>query len=207
MDEINKLIKVLVVEDNLGDAKLAEKYLSSQGQQLKSYTFETLVAKDMAATLGNDPDSFDMILLDLNLPDSTGIQTLKKIKETFSDIPVVILSGMSDEKLAFEALESGAQDYLLKDQLNDYILKKTIIHAIVRYKLEQKLQISLQKQIEDLRDLLPICMRCNKIRDDNGYWLNVTEYINLSFLMVSARSVLINIWMSLKYEHRLISKF
>jgi two-component system sensor histidine kinase UhpB len=79
-------------------------------------------------------ESIDIVLLDLSLPDSKGINTYKTLRKHAGDIPVVILSGMSDKQLALESIQLGAQDYLIKGDFDEKLLAKTILYGIERKK-------------------------------------------------------------------------
>lgn len=123
-----------MVEDNFGDAMLisemlkeaqGRKYLLQHNLQLET-AFESLSHKN-----------FDIILLDLGLPDSMGLNTLKKMLGRFPSIPVVILTGLDDEELGFEAVKMGAQDFLIKGQIDSNLLLRTIRYSIERKKTEE----------------------------------------------------------------------
>ena len=119
---------------------------------------------------------FDIILSDLGLPDSMGVETFMKFHSLYPDIPVIMLTGLDDENTALRAVQSGAQDYLIKGQINTSQLIRSIQYSIERQKLIVQLEKSL-KEIKTLRGLLPICAWCRKIRDDKGYWKGLEAYI------------------------------
>lgn len=90
----------------------------------------------------------DLILSDLGLPDSTGIDTYIKLYEKTKTIPIIILSGNKDEELALSAVRKGAQDYLVKGEFDSNLLQKSIKYAIERHKLYRELEqakIELEK--------------------------------------------------------------
>jgi DNA-binding NtrC family response regulator len=119
---------------------------------------------------------FDVILSDLGLPDSIGIGTFKTFHSLYPDIPVIVLTGLDDENTALVAVQSGAQDYLVKGQIDTRQLTRSIRYAIERQKLVTELEKS-RKEIKTLQGLLPMCAWCKKIRDDKGYWKNLETYI------------------------------
>lgn len=130
----SKALRIMMVEDNLGDAMLigemlkeanSTRFLLQHNLQL-STAFESLRCRH-----------FDLILLDLGLPDSFGIDTLKKVLANFPSIPVVIMTGLDDEELGFEAVKMGAQDYLIKGQIDSNLLLRTIRYSIERKKTEE----------------------------------------------------------------------
>lgn len=142
----NELIKILLIEDNPSDARLLE-------ERLKEVRSETEFDLVHAVNLKSGTDqlnaaNFDVILLDLGLPDSLGLDGMVPIKELTSSTPIVVLTGnYEDEKLAVEAVKSGAQDYLFKDQLNSSLLIRAIQYAIERKKSEEAL-IDARKRAE-----------------------------------------------------------
>lgn len=131
-----KAIRILLFEDNATDADLIAEYLDSS--RLK---FEIVIAKRLADGLKLIRDQqFDLILLDLSLPDSSGIDTLKSVTSQTEDEVIIVLASMDDEGLSLEALQYGAQDYLYKDRLNGEVLRSSIRYAIERTNLVRKLE-------------------------------------------------------------------
>jgi DNA-binding NtrC family response regulator len=120
--------------------------------------------------------NFDVILSDLGLPDSMGIETFESFHSRYPDIPVIVLTGLDDENTALSAVQGGAQDYLVKGQIDTRQLIRSIQYAIERQKLITELEKS-RKEIKTLQGLLPMCAWCKKIRDDKGYWKNLETYI------------------------------
>ncbi len=139
--EINRsqreIIRVLLVEDNPGDACLVEemlgeaaaspfilKHVESVGQALTSLTAE----------------DFQIILLDLSLPDGHGFGTIERMRKVAANIPIVVLTGLDDERIAIKALQGGAQDYLVKGQMSSTLLIRSIRYAIERKRSEEELR-------------------------------------------------------------------
>lgn len=107
------LIRVLLAEDNPGDARLLREALAeAEGARFHLTHVERLA--DAFARLSED--CFDVILLDLSLADSQGLETLIGAHEHAPGVPIVVLTGLDDEAMATQSLQSGAQDYLLKGQ-------------------------------------------------------------------------------------------
>ena len=126
----NKLIKVLLVEDNSGDARLLQE-IFKEGKIAK---FEiVLVDRISEAIKALAEKDFDLILLDLSLPDSTGIDTFRKISKEKPQTPIVLLTGLDDEALAVKLVQEGAQDYLVKGQINSKALLRAVRYAIERH--------------------------------------------------------------------------
>ncbi|BAY18871.1 response regulator receiver sensor signal transduction histidine kinase [Anabaenopsis circularis NIES-21] len=149
------MIQVLLVEDSLSDAKLLHQiFLQAYQQELKILHVERLSEaielslvnqkhlKDGWESATLKQDKFDVVLLDLGLPDSVGIDTLKEYRAVVPDIPVVVLTGIDDEELAMQALAEGAQDYLVKDQITIQRLVRAIRYAIEREEILNKLRES-----------------------------------------------------------------
>ena len=122
---------ILLVEDNPGDAVLISEYLSESALgQFNVFIEEKLSdAKNIL-----ERKSFDAIILDLNLPDSNGLETFTQIQNFKSDIATIILTGLSDELIGMEAVKNGAQDYLVKNKINEEVLGRAIFYAIARKK-------------------------------------------------------------------------
>lgn len=97
-------------------------------------TVETVgTLEEGRAALEDDAESFDLVLLDLNLPDSLGLETLDSVLETADETPVVVLTGIDDAAIGREAVERGAEDYLVKDQVTPRLLEQTVTYAIERH--------------------------------------------------------------------------
>ncbi len=166
-------IKVLLIEDDEGDAELICRFLS----KAENIYFNTEHAGLMSAGFDLlDKNNFDVILSDLGLPDSVGVETLVRLHNRYPDIPMIVLTGLDDENTALCAVQRGAQDYLVKGQINTSQLIRSIRYAMERQKLITELAKRL-KEIKTLQGLLPMCAWCRNIRDDKGYWKNLEAYI------------------------------
>ena len=134
---MNARLKVLFIEDNPGDSRLIQELLR-EGQEA---LFDFQQAESLSAGLAYlTKGGIDITLLDLSLPDSQGMETLVRMRERAPGMPVVVLTGLDDEKLGVEALQAGAQDYLVKGQINWQLLSRTIRYAIERKRFEQRLE-------------------------------------------------------------------
>jgi signal transduction histidine kinase len=143
-------IKVLLVEDDLGDADLLCELLELADSTHFQVTHSRRLSEAIAFL---SQASFDVVLLDLSLPDSHGLTTVNQVYAQLPTIPIVILSGLEDESLAIEAVQKGAQDYLVKGQVESDLLVRAIHHAIERAKNLQLLnekEKQLQKANENL---------------------------------------------------------
>jgi signal transduction histidine kinase len=135
---------VLLIEDNAGDADLIRLRLTESKPPVQVNRVERLA--DGLASLEHETPS--VVLLDLNLPDSQGAETFRKVLAKAPDVPVVILSGQDDEGLAIKALHQGVQDYLVKGDFGHGELDRAMRHAIERQALLHSLEISRKQQLE-----------------------------------------------------------
>ncbi|MCP4252889.1 MAG: response regulator [Candidatus Scalindua sp.] len=148
-----KTNKVLLVEDNPGDVRLVQELLAEADTTLLNIDLEC--ADGLSAALERlSRGGIDLVLLDLSLPDSHGTRTFEKVHSKSPSTPIVIFSGMNDEKLAFEAVKKGAQDYLVKGQTDGNLLVHAIHYAVERNLVEQALCES-ESRYKSLVQLIP----------------------------------------------------
>ena len=149
----NKLIKVLLIENNPGDARLIQEML----KEVETARFEVEYV-DMLST-GSErlaKERFDVLLLDLGLPDSSGIETLERALTQAPEMPVVVLTGLADEMVGIKAVQRGAQDYLIKGSVDSNLLIRSIRYAIERKLMEKALswELSVNTAIAELSGAL-----------------------------------------------------
>jgi DNA-binding response OmpR family regulator len=126
-------IRVLLVEDNPGDARLVQETLA----EVDAPQFElTHVERLSQARQRLAEEQFDVVLLDLVLPDKPRMGSLIEIHDQASRVPIVVLTGLDDETMASWTLEEGAQDYLIKGQTDKDSLVRCIRHAIQRHRTQ-----------------------------------------------------------------------
>lgn len=125
-------IRVLLVEDSRADQKLVGEWLSCEAKVSFDVTCRKSLAEGLECLARHE---IDVVLLDLNLPDSTGIPTCTKLLEQFPECPVVVLTGLDDQRTAIEAVQCGAQDYLVKGEVDERSLPRTRLYAIERQRL------------------------------------------------------------------------
>lgn len=130
-------IRALLVEDSNFDVLIIKDMLNQEiNSNFNKTTFEIIRAKSFKeAKQKLINDYFDIILLDLTLPDSVGLDTLKKIYSETSDIPIIVLTSLNDQFLAIKAVKEGAQDYLVKGQFDAKLLLRSIHYSIERHKM------------------------------------------------------------------------
>ena len=133
------LIRVLLVEDNPTDALLLREALA-EAPSAKFMLTQVERLADGLARLREAP--FDVVLLDLGLPDSSGADTVVRLHRQEPDVPVVVLTGLEDEAVGLQALQEGAQDYLVKNQLQASLLGRSIRYAIERHRIAAALRES-----------------------------------------------------------------
>jgi signal transduction histidine kinase len=140
----NDHTNVLLIEDNPGDADLVRLRLV-EGDSLVNVSCVNRLADGLASMSQQSPS---VVLLDLNLPDSHGAETFRKVLDHAPGVPVVILSGQDDEALAMKALHQGVQDYLVKGDITSNHLERVMRYAIERQALIRSLEMSRKQQLE-----------------------------------------------------------
>lgn len=146
-------LRVLLLEDNPGDAKLLQ-YIFAETTDV--VIILTWVQRLQEALVALQTETFDIILTDLNLPDSTGMQTFQRLIIEASEIPLVVLTGTTDDRLGMEAVQLGAQDYLIKGEADSRKVIQAIRYAIERHQATQeirRLNDLLQRQNGSLQSL------------------------------------------------------
>jgi len=143
----SKPIKILLIEDSKEDTVIIKEMLN-ETSKIPFYLTNVNRLKTGFEKLFQE--SFDVLLLDLNLPDSWGFDTFIRTYDQSPELPIVILSGFDDEDIAVKAVREGAQDYLIKGEIDGRILSRSIYYAIERKNIEKQL-IKTQK---DLRKLI-----------------------------------------------------
>jgi signal transduction histidine kinase len=140
----NEPARVLLIEDNPGDADLVRLRLVES----KSDVYVNCVPRLSDALACLEAETPALVLLDLNLPDSHGAETFRRIMQKAPNVPVVILSGQDDEELATKAVHMGVQDYLVKGDITSKQLERALRYAVERQALLRSLEISRKQQIE-----------------------------------------------------------
>jgi len=137
-----RAIALLLVEDNPGDARLAREMLAEEPMYRFAVTQVGTVAEAIAQL---DAGPFDIALLDLSLPDTGGLEGLARLRTHRPSLPIVILTGQHDDRVALEALQEGAQDYLVKGIEQGNYIARAVRYAIERKKAEMMLLDALEQ--------------------------------------------------------------
>ncbi|WIF95364.1 GGDEF domain-containing response regulator [Caminicella sporogenes] len=130
-------IKILLIEDSNFDARIISDMLTNiESKDFIKTQFKISWVKNLSQALDIlEKNYFDIILLDLTLPDSMGIDTLKKVNTEFPEVPIIVMTSLNDHIIAINAVKSGAQDYLIKGQFNTNLLLRAIYYSIERHKM------------------------------------------------------------------------
>jgi len=143
-----KPIRVLLVEDNPGDVRLIQEALS----EARGTAFEVECQECLETALKrlNETD-VDVVLLDLSLPDSWGLDTVSKAHSQAPEVPIIVLTGSEDEELGLKAVQNGAQDYLVKGQMDSNLVVRSMRYAIERQRILAELRnLSLVDELTGL---------------------------------------------------------
>ncbi|MGB0384652.1 MAG: response regulator [Ardenticatenaceae bacterium] len=139
-------ITVLLIEDNFDDANLLREILT----EIIMPRFEFRHVERLSDALQFlDSENFDVILLDLSLPDTQGLKTLVRLRESAVGLPIIVLTGTDDESVAIQAVQLGAQDYLVKGRVSSDLLVRAIRYAIERQLLLAQLEQTRQREQQE----------------------------------------------------------
>jgi len=140
-----KALQVLLVEDNAGDARLLREMFSKE----RPDSFElTHLLRMSEAVIHLAKGGVDIILLDMGLPDGHGLDTVRRAHAVAPGVPVIVLTGLDDEALAAEAMKEGAQDYLIKGQIENRALPRALRHAIERHRMQTETDLIRTHQMQ-----------------------------------------------------------
>jgi DNA-binding response OmpR family regulator len=178
--------RVLLVEDNPADALFVRDALTRGFGSALEITDVPRLA-DALAELGQRP--FDVVLLDLGLPDSRGLPTFSVLHARFRSVPVVVLSALADETIMIDAVRLGAQEYIVKGWYDAELLVRVMRHAMERQQLVRQLELSLANVRRLLQAIegsgrpgvpagtLTMCIGCKRLSAEPGRWLTIDEYL------------------------------
>jgi len=140
-----KPIQVLLVEDNAGDARLFREMFRNEKPGIFELT-HLMRLSDAEAHLAKS--EVDIVLLDMGLPDGHGLDTVRRARKAAPLIPLIVLTGLDDEAIAAEAMKEGAEDYLIKGQIENRALPRALRHAIERHRLQAENDLVLTRQLQ-----------------------------------------------------------
>jgi PAS domain S-box-containing protein len=174
-------INILLIEDNPGDARLIDIYLKESFDNIFTLVTADYLSKGLELL---EKQSFTIIISDLSLPDSDGLDTFKKIHDKAPDTPIIVLTGMEDEAMGINAMKLGAQDFLVKGKLKIGSLKRSITYSIERSRLLNELQEktkNLQEKTEALnKEKLKLAEAQKLAHIGNWEWILDTNIFNWS---------------------------
>jgi PAS domain S-box-containing protein/putative nucleotidyltransferase with HDIG domain len=172
-----KIIKTLIIEDNPADVLLIRRMLS---EAMTDVTFELESCDMLKSGLKRISEGgINIVLLDLGLPDCHGFEVFLRVHEQGPDLPIVVLTGLDDEEFAVKAVQMGAQDYLVKGQIYNNLLKNSLRYAIERKRVEEALRESEEKYrliFETAANLITIVDQEGVIVDCNSTSRDVLSY-------------------------------
>jgi len=153
-------INIVCFEDNPGDVFLIKSYLDDT--PMLSYEFNNFERLDtgMEYLKHNKPD---IVILDLGLPDSSGIDTFKKLQQSFTELTIIVVTGNIDAKVGLEAVHNGAQDYLIKSEISQNLLSRSILYSIERKRITRELGVAKHKA--EMADKLKTTFLANMSHD------------------------------------------
>jgi len=179
-------IDVLLVEDNPADARFVRMALTSNASQRFAITEVARLADALQAL---ETRAFDLVLLDLGLPDSRGLATFSVLHARLRLVPIMVVSALADETTMLDAVRLGAQDYLIKGEFDAALLVRVLRHAMERHQLLQRLERSLanvRKLFQAIEGSTPrgesgvalaMCGGCKRLRAASGRWETMEEYL------------------------------
>ena len=132
MNMENERTKILLIEDNPDDAMLIQETFADTGNTSCDWHWVYRLSDGLERL---ETDHFTVVLLDLSLPDSHGLETFTKAHAQAPNVPIILMTGLEDEELALQAVQKGAQDYLVKHQVDGPTLGRSLSYAIERHRL------------------------------------------------------------------------
>ncbi len=140
-----KALQVLLVEDNAGDARLLREMFRAERPDSFEFTHFVRLGE---ALIRLAKGGVDIMLLDMGLPDGHGLDTVRRAHAAAPSVPLIVLTGLDDEALAAEAMKEGAQDYLIKGQIENRALPRALRHAIERHRMQSETDLIRTQQMQ-----------------------------------------------------------
>ena len=162
-----KQAKALLIEDDPLYAQAIRGLFMAKG-----VAFELEWASSLAAGLARlAQNDIDIVLLDLALPDSEGLETFNRIHRSVPDLPVIVLTATNNDDIAIQAMQAGAQDYLVKGEINRHLLQRAMRYAIERQRSESALRES-QRLIQEIADVTPEIIAIYDLDEERNIYVN-----------------------------------
>ncbi|HYE74474.1 MAG TPA: response regulator, partial [Blastocatellia bacterium] len=162
-----KQAKALLIEDDPLYAQAIRGLFMAKG-----VAFELEWASSLAAGLARlAQNEIDIVLLDLALPDSEGLETFNRIHRSVPDLPIIVLTVTNNDDLAIQAMQAGAQDYLVKGEINRHLLQRAMRYAIERQRSESALRES-QRLIQEIADVTPEIIVIYDLDEQRSVYVN-----------------------------------
>lgn len=171
---MSEILRVLIVEDNPADVDFIRETLPETGPV--SFRIESVPRLSEAlARLKNE--GIDLVLLDLGLPDSQGLETFRRLREAAPHFPVIILTGNDDQEMAVAAVKEGAQDYLVKGQVGGNLLARAALYAMERKRSEKKIQETMEQLRKAVHTIIQVLLMAIETKDPYtaGHQRRVTD--------------------------------
>src|ERR1700724_1117746 len=140
-----KPLQVLLVEDNAGDVRLLREMFSNERRDAFQFTHLLRMSEALNHLARG---GVDIVLLDLGLPDGHGLDTVRRAHAAAPEVPVIVLTGLDDEALAAQAMNAGAQDYLIKGQIENRALPRALRHAVERHRMQTETDLIRTHQLQ-----------------------------------------------------------
>lgn len=158
-------IQLLLIEDNPGDVRLIQEMILSDGRHTRQRAYVDTATNLRDGLDRHQQGNYDVVLLDLSLPDSHGMDTLLKVRAAAPDTAIVVLTGNHDEELGIQAVQLGAQDYLPKSDVDSKLLMRSLRYAVERYRIEVMVRRSEQEYRSLIDDVFDTSMVAVMILD------------------------------------------
>jgi len=170
----SNMTKVLLIEDNPGDIRLIREMLSEERDIVFNVESADCLSTGLARLAAG---GIDIVMLDLGLPDSSGLNTFNRVYAQTPETPIVVLTGLGDADVAIRAVQAGAQDYLMKNELYGNLLVRCARYAIERKRTEQELKETEQKFRNLLENIPNIAVQGYTPDGTVHYWNSANERV------------------------------
>jgi two-component system sensor histidine kinase/response regulator len=174
----SEALRILLIEDNPGDVRLIREMLAEARNTHFNLEYADRLSLGLERLAAGE---VDLLLLDLSLPDSQGVDTIVKAHTLAAEVPIILLTGFDNEALAMEAMQRGAQDCLVKDTMDNHTLSRSIRYAIERQRLMLDLKrtaAELRTRNEELNEFAHTV--AHQVRSLLGYMIGYAGYLEMN---------------------------